>query len=373
MQLTLPNTIDVGSEITAGELQSNFEAVRTLINGNLEGGASADGNIKANGITARELTDQLLVQGLPPTSGKEGLANNPNELKVTPGAGLILNYAAGTAWVRDDSGVLAMQALIPVTISVGASVTVAGNSSGNPRYDQIILTMTGYGTGTVSVLQGTPTAGATLANRDGGAALPVNAILLADVLVANGAVGPFVAAPTSGYTLRDRRPWSKPMVFDAVAAAFIDVPVDSMVDNWMKVEYAATVSVGSSGLRMYPDNISTSVYSLVRTGLSVNNVGGGTAVSLAETATNNGLSLAGPSTAWAAGGLRIVGNARLQVFEAGGRQLLAHASVGSLIGSSNQVVEIHDAANHMNYSGIYSLVRFVSAGTITGRFIVERI
>lgn len=202
-QLVLPNSIDAGTEIVAAEHQQNYEAIRDLINGQLEGGSGSSGNLKANGITARELADNLLLRGMPTQDVQEGVIG-AGDLKVTPGAGLVLNFAAGTAWITDDSGVLASGALIPVTVA-GGSVTIAANASGNPRIDQIVLTMTDHGVGSVSIAQGTATVGATLDNRAGVAALPSNAIRLADILMPNAFAGPFVQTTH----IRDRRPWAR--------------------------------------------------------------------------------------------------------------------------------------------------------------------
>lgn len=203
-QLILPNSIDPATPATAAEVQDNFTAIRDLINGNLEGGSGSSGNMKANGITARELDDTLLGYAGLTAALQEGILT-AGGLKVTPGAGLALNYAAGRALITDDAGVSAAGMLLPVNVSAGATVTIAANASGNPRIDQIILTMTDWNTGTVSVLQGTATVGATLDNRTGAAALPSNAIRLADILMPNAFAGPFV----QNTHIRDRRPWAK--------------------------------------------------------------------------------------------------------------------------------------------------------------------
>lgn len=202
-ELILPHSIDGGTPITANEHQENYTAIRNVLANGLEGGGGSAGNIKANGVTARELADNLLLRGLPAQNMQEGVVA-AGDLKVTPGSGLTLNYAAGTAWVTDDSGLLASGALIPVTVGA-ATVTVSANASGNPRIDQVILTMTGHSTGTVSLLQGTATGGATLDNRTGAAALPNDAVRVADILMPNGFAGPFVQTTH----IRDRRPWAR--------------------------------------------------------------------------------------------------------------------------------------------------------------------
>ena len=204
-QLVLPHTIDAGTEIVAVEHQANYTAIRDLINGNLEGGAG--NNLKAKGVTAREMDNDLLWVLGPTSKWVEGIVS-PLSLAVSPGAGLQLNYANGQAAIYDDAGIVGYPGhLVVVSLASGGTVTVAANVSGNPRIDQIVLTLSAFGTGgaTVSVLQGTPTGGATLANRAGAAALPSGVMRLADVLMPNGFGGPFGA---TGY-IRDRRAFAR--------------------------------------------------------------------------------------------------------------------------------------------------------------------
>lgn len=242
-QLVLPHTIDAGTEIVAVEHQSNYVAIRDLINGNLEGGSGSDGNIKANGITARELADALLVKGVPSAAVQEGIVSD-GDLQVTPGAGLVLNYAAGTAWITDDSGTLATGALLPATITA-SSVTVGTADGTNPRIDQIIVTLTGHNTGTVSVLAGTPTAGATLDNRNGAAALPSNAIRLADILVPISFVGPFVVDTH----IRDRRAWAtREQRYNVSAVSSLVIPVDSTVDSHLILSIEGAMSAHDNSI-----------------------------------------------------------------------------------------------------------------------------
>lgn len=202
-QVVLPHTIDAGTEITAIEHQENYVAIRDIINGGIEGGTGPNANIAGNTVSAANLADLLLLRGLGISNGFEGVMGG-TDLQVTPGAGLVLNYGGGNAWIRDDTGVVSNLAYIPVNIT-GGSVTVGAANGANPRIDQIIATMSDYATGTVSVLAGTATAGATLANRTGAAALPNNAIRLADILVPAAFAGPFVQATH----IRDRRPWAR--------------------------------------------------------------------------------------------------------------------------------------------------------------------
>lgn len=85
------------------------------------------------------------------------------------------------------------------------NIDVTANASGNPRLDMVVLEiLDAQHTGSSSVMQlrmvnGTATGGATLDNRTGAAALPASCILLADILVPNGAASIVTA------DIRDRR------------------------------------------------------------------------------------------------------------------------------------------------------------------------
>lgn len=132
------------------------------------------------------------------------------DLKVTQrgaGANMSVDVAAGGAWVKGSF--TARQGMYHVYNDAVANVAIATNSSGNPRLDQIVLrvhdTINGGGAqdaATLEVVQGTPTAGATLDNRSGAPALPTSVLRLADVLVANG------AGSIANADIRDRRPWA---------------------------------------------------------------------------------------------------------------------------------------------------------------------
>jgi hypothetical protein len=86
------------------------------------------------------------------------------------------------------------------------NVDVAANASGNPRLDLVVLEVldlqhvgTGSSVQQIRVITGTPTAAATLDNRNGAPALPASCVLLADILVPNG------AATIGTADIRDRR------------------------------------------------------------------------------------------------------------------------------------------------------------------------
>jgi hypothetical protein len=117
--------------------------------------------------------------------------------------------AGGFAYVQGDT--INGQGLYTVPVhSSNINEVIAGSDPTNPRVDQIILEIqdnvldaSAGNDARTRVVQGTPTGGATLANRSGAAALPGSALLLADVLVG--------AAVTSvgNAVVRDRRKWAR--------------------------------------------------------------------------------------------------------------------------------------------------------------------
>lgn len=112
------------------------------------------------------------------------------------------------------------------TYEAQLNVDVSANSSGNPRLDMVVLeVLDSLHTGASNALQirvvaGTATAGATLDNRTGAAALPASSILLADVIVANG------ETTIDAVDIRDRRPFAlagviPPLLTDVDMVAFV--------------------------------------------------------------------------------------------------------------------------------------------------------
>lgn len=132
-------------------------------------------------------------------------ANKAGDLEVTTGgSGLNVSVAAGNAWVQGDSR--STQGLYFCYVDVAKTVTLASNSSGNPRIDAIILQIADSDASgalnqwSITVQQGTATVDATLSNltgapgQSGGPSLNGSALILAYVLVPNGFAGPFVNA-----------------------------------------------------------------------------------------------------------------------------------------------------------------------------------
>lgn len=128
------------------------------------------------------------------------------------GATMSVDVAAGSAWVLGTTS--SRQGAYHAYNDAPLNVSIASNASGNPRIDQVVLHVydsidgaAASDTAAIEVIQGVATAGATLANRTGASALPANCLLLADVLVANG------AASITNSVIRDRRQWARGVNF----------------------------------------------------------------------------------------------------------------------------------------------------------------
>lgn len=130
------------------------------------------------------------------------------DLKVTQrgaGANMSADVAIGAAWIQVDTG--SRNGLSHAFSDAVANVPVSAAHATLPRIDQVVLQYNdssipagvGGDVPTLRVLPGTPTSGATLANRTGAAALPNDCVRLADVLV------PAAAASIVTANIRDRR------------------------------------------------------------------------------------------------------------------------------------------------------------------------
>ncbi len=148
-------------------------------------------------IAANELQEGVMVAGA---------------YKVTAGGALNVSIAASTgngAMVQGDN--IASQGLYYVAPHSGAiTETNTAAHATLPRIDQVVLevldaTHDGGASNTVRtrIVDGTATAGATLDNRNGSAALPNNALRLADVLI------PAAAGTVLAANIRDRRLWAR--------------------------------------------------------------------------------------------------------------------------------------------------------------------
>lgn len=124
------------------------------------------------------------------------------------GANMSVDVGIGGAWVGVTTGT--RNGLVHCFNDAVANVTITAAHATLPRIDQIYLRYndssipTGSGdVPTLAVATGTATAGATLANRTGAAALPADTLRLADVLVAA------VDTSITNSEIRDRRQWAR--------------------------------------------------------------------------------------------------------------------------------------------------------------------
>ncbi len=145
---------------------------------------------------------------------------------VAAGDYKVIQRAAGANMSVDISGTASSEAVVQgSTISAQGVYVVPPHNTfpgtninevvltadpSNPRIDQAILQVydnfvdaSGNSIAQTQILKGTATGGATLANRTGAAALPANALRLADILV------PAAAASIVTADLMDRRPWAR--------------------------------------------------------------------------------------------------------------------------------------------------------------------
>lgn len=157
--------------------------------------------------------------------------------------------AGGGALVQGDT--VSGQGLYYVPVhSANINEAIASNSSGTPRIDQVILEVldnvhdaSGNNLARVRVLTGTATGGATLDNRTGAATLPGSALLLADILVANGAGSITTAA------IRDRRKWAKgARITEVVAGAVTAASGTSTIITTHRLEVTGPVDFYVDGV-----------------------------------------------------------------------------------------------------------------------------
>lgn len=161
----------------------------------------------------------------------EGVWTYPSWLVVQRGAGANMSVDIGmdeSALVRGDAVTLqGLYTVAPHSATINEAITTSDPT--NPRVDRVILELqdnthdaSGQNRAQTRVVAGTPSAGATLDNLTGAAAVPSSAMLLADVLVGAG-----VTSITNA-NIRDRRPFQAaipPLLTDVDMVAFVPPPV----------------------------------------------------------------------------------------------------------------------------------------------------
>ena len=145
----------------------------------------------------------------------------PGSFRVTAnGTNMVITTDPGRSVVRGDTDPTPQgQGLYLVDNPDSSTVTLASDP-GNPRITQIVLQVRdsdqdgGVNNDVImTAIVGTPTAGATLDNRNGVAALPSSCLLLADVLVGAGAT----SIPAAN--VRDRRSYACKGIVPAITSA----------------------------------------------------------------------------------------------------------------------------------------------------------
>lgn len=166
---------------------------------------------------------------------REGV-RGAGDFKVTAAAagGMRVDVAAGLAIVQGDTGTRNGLYGQVNDATIANAVTLAASHASLPRIDSIVLTVndsadlaSGSDTPTLGVVAGTPTAGATLDNRNGANAIPNNTIWLADVLVPAASV-----AVTAG-NVRDKRQHA------AGRAILAALPTDPAIGQEIRFQSAA--------------------------------------------------------------------------------------------------------------------------------------
>lgn len=140
--------------------------------------------------------------------GQEGVVAQGDYKATQRGAGanMSVDVAAGDAWVKMDTGT--RNGLYLQTNDGVVNVPVGAAHATLPRLDQLVLQVNdtnvagALNVGELKILPGTATAGATLANRLGAAAVGNDRFVVADILV------PAASVTVVNANLRDRRPWA---------------------------------------------------------------------------------------------------------------------------------------------------------------------
>jgi hypothetical protein len=176
-------------------------------------------------IDGHDYTFQQLRRVLRLPAVQEGVLA-AGDYKVSAGAGMSVNVAAGDALVAMDTGTKNGLYWQENDAAI-AGVVVPPSHATLPRIDQVLLQVRdpnvvgAFDTPQLFVLQGVPTAGATLDNRNGAIALPGDHLRLADVLV------PAASGSVSAGNVRDRRRWARgahTYVTDAATGTFTVTP-----------------------------------------------------------------------------------------------------------------------------------------------------
>lgn len=151
------------------------------------------------GITAAQ--DRWIYDGSGPGVGVIGTG----DLKVTSGLGMASSIAAGRCRIRGTNALGGNSGMYHLANDSPLSRTHESSDGTNPRVDCVVACVVDLQeqgspiSEDIVILKGLATAGADLANRNGAPLIPINALLLADVLV------PFSASNSALFSYEDRR------------------------------------------------------------------------------------------------------------------------------------------------------------------------
>jgi hypothetical protein len=141
--------------------------------------------------TLRHVFGTLLARGSAIGSIVGGLVG-ATDMQVTAGSGMQVLVATGEAWISGTS--VSTQGGYLGRVTSSTALAISASSESNPRIDTIIAQIKdkavagGEDSFTVSVVTGTATSGATLANKLGAGSVPASSLVLAYVLVPAKAV-----------------------------------------------------------------------------------------------------------------------------------------------------------------------------------------
>lgn len=142
-----------------------------------------------NGLLGRTQHIAASFLNAPGAVVRGGVLASGGQMAVTAGSGMSVNVATGYALCPSSAG--SSNGAYLFGLLTAGSLTVATADATNPRVDLIAAWVSDTGNSSdfagVSILTGTPAAGATLGNMDGAQAVPANGVAVGYVLVPAGA------------------------------------------------------------------------------------------------------------------------------------------------------------------------------------------
>jgi hypothetical protein len=292
------------------------------------------------------------------------------------GTNMSVDIAIGAGWIKVDTG--ARNGLSHVWSDAIANAPINAAHATLPRIDRIVIQYNdsnipagvGGDVPSVRVVTGTATSGATLDNETGAAAVPNDALHLADVLV---------SAATStiiNSAIRDRRPWAaNEQVYTLSAASTLAIPVDSKNERLAYVHWELEFS-GRPNLWLRINNDGNANYEWSSNGL-LHTQTTRTLVQDSQTGTSNGLLMASSPSVSTTGFTIGTGDytVPLRATTSPKRITGGTCTTGNSAGSGNASgLGLSLTGTYaVGTAGIWSLNVFPDAGTMTGTVRVRRV